>query len=99
MLTAYTQAPVVAQTAVKSDLLHALKIFAEFVVQSVIHDLAVLSVNNIFLSVEEPVGDLVLARILNYGHNFLPLLLGKFSRSLVHVDIGLLTHDVCVSAT
>ena len=47
------------------NLLHPLQVITEFVIQLVGQQLRVLAVPNIFLSVEEPVRDLVLTRILH----------------------------------
>ena len=55
--------PVVTQAAVIADLLQTREILTQLVVEAVRHHLCVLAVLDIFLSVEEPVGDLVLARV------------------------------------
>ena len=60
------------------DLLESLKILTELVIQLVGHDLAEFTVLDVLLSVEEPVGDLVLARVLNNGHHTLNLKENKF---------------------
>lgn len=49
-----------------TDLLETLQVITKLGIQGVGHDLRVLAILDILLSVEEPVGDLVLARI---GHN------------------------------
>ena len=46
-----------------ADLLQTCEILTQLVVEAVRHHLCVLAVLDIFLSVEEPVGDLVLARV------------------------------------
>ena len=58
------QAPVMPQTTVSADLLEPLQVLSDLVVQDVSHDLVSLAVLVIPLSVEEPVGNLVLARVL-----------------------------------
>ena len=45
VLTAHSDAPVVAETAMGADLLQAFQIFTELVVQEVSHDLAGLACN------------------------------------------------------
>ena len=65
--------PEVSQASVCSDLLHSLQIFTELVVEGVGHHLTVFTIFDIFLPVEEPVWDLVLAGVLYYCHNSLNL--------------------------
>ena len=57
-----------------------------------------LTVLDVLLPVEEPVGDLVLARVLHNGDDFLNLLLAELACALRQVDVGLLEDDVGVSA-
>jgi hypothetical protein len=59
VLTADTEAPVVAETTVGADLLQALEVVTELAVDAVGEHLAVLAVDDIALPVEEPAGDLV----------------------------------------
>jgi len=54
VLTADTKAPVVTETTVSADLLQALKVIAELGVDTVGKDLRVLAIDDIALSVEEP---------------------------------------------
>ena len=61
------------ETTVSPDLLEALQILTELVVQVVGHHLTVLAVLDVHLPVEEPVGDLVLAGVLQDGHQLLNL--------------------------
>lgn len=58
--------PVVSETSVGTDLLQSLQILTDLAVQGVGHDLTVFTVLDILLSVEEPVGNLVLAGV---GHD------------------------------
>ena len=64
MLTTDTEAPVVSETTVGTDLLQSLEILTELGVDTVGNDLAVLAIDDILLSVKEPGGDLVLGRVL-----------------------------------
>merc|ERR1712111_173994 len=75
VLTADTDTPVVTEPAVGSDLLQALEILTELVVQKVREDLGGLAVLDVLLSVEEVVWDLVLAGVGDDGDNSLDLLL------------------------
>jgi hypothetical protein len=59
VLSTDTEAPVVTETTVSTDLLQALKIVTELAVDAVGEDLAVLAIDDIALPVEEPTGDLV----------------------------------------
>merc|ERR1712014_460392 len=99
MLTTYTEAPVVTETTMGTDLLQTLKILTEFVVQSVGKNLRVLSIDNVLLSVEEPVRDFVLAWVGDDGDELLGLFFSKLTSTLVHVNIGLLTADNSKTAT
>lgn len=54
VLTTHTQAPVVSQTPMRTDLLQALQVITQFRVDTVRQNLLVLAIHNIALSVEEP---------------------------------------------
>ena len=54
VLTTDTETPVVTETSVCADLLETLKVVTELGVDTVSEDLAVLTLDNIALSVEEP---------------------------------------------
>lgn len=59
VLSTHTEAPVVSETTVGTDLLQALKILTELAVNTVGEDLRVLAVDDVALPVKEPGGDLV----------------------------------------
>ena len=80
-----------SQAPVGTDLLQPLKILAQFVVQQVGHHLRGFAVLDVLLSVEEPVGDLVLSGVLHDRHDLVDLLLGQFAGPLVQVNVGLET--------
>ena len=77
-----------------TDLLQTLKILTHLAVETVGQEWGVLAIDNILLSVKEPVGDLVLAGVLNNGHNALNLLVGELSGPLEGVNVGLLADEV-----
>ena len=54
MLTTDTETPVVTETTVSADLLQALEIITELGVDTVSKDLGVLAIDNVALTVEEP---------------------------------------------
>ena len=56
-----------------ADLLHELEIITELDVQVVRQELRVLAVTDVLLSVQEPVGDLVVAWVLHDGDQLLDL--------------------------
>jgi hypothetical protein len=56
-----------------TDLLHELEIVTELDIQVVGQELGVLAVTDVLLSVQEPVGNLVLAGVLHDGHELLDL--------------------------
>lgn len=64
-----------ANTTVGADLLEALKILTENVVEAVGQDLAVLALLGVLLPVEEPVWDLVLAGVLHDSDDLLDFIL------------------------
>ena len=57
-----------------------------------------LTVLNVLLPVEEPVGDLVLAGGLHDRDDLLDLLFAELAGALREVNVGLLEHDVGVAA-
>ena len=59
MLTTDTEAPVVTETTMSTDLLQALEIVTELAVDTVGQNLAILAVDDITLPVEEPARNLV----------------------------------------
>jgi hypothetical protein len=69
VLTSDTNAPVVTKTTVTSDSLQSLDVFTELDVNTVGGGLGVLAVLVVLLSVQEPVGDLVLTWVSDNGHN------------------------------
>lgn len=87
VLTAHTNTPVVSKATVGADLLETLEILAELVVERVRGDLRVLAVLVVLLSVEEPVGYLVLARVRHDRDDAVDLLLGQLTGALVHVHV------------
>lgn len=99
MLTADTQAPEVAKATMGTDLLQALKIVTQLGVQVVRRHLGVLAILDVLLSIEEPVGDLVLARVEDDRDETLHLLLRQLTGTLVEVHIGLLADNVRETAS
>merc|ERR1719365_176768 len=99
VLTADTQAPIVTKTSVSSDLLQSLQVLTKLVVQNVGHHLLSLAVLDVPGPVEEPVGDLVLARVLHDGDDLLGLLLRELTGALAEGNVGLLQDDVGITST
>ena len=79
VLATDAQAPVVTETTVGADLLQALQVLTELAVHTVGHDLVVLAVDDVALSVQEPGGDLVLSRVLDDGDDALEFFGGKLA--------------------
>ena len=69
VLTSDPEAPVVTEAAMGADLLQTLEVLTKFVVQDVGHHLGRLPVLDVTLSVQEPIGDLVLTRVLMENKN------------------------------
>jgi len=61
----------VSETTVGSDLLQSLQILSKLALHAVCQNLAVLAVNNVALSVQEPSWDFVLCGVLNNSDNSL----------------------------
>merc|ERR1719164_459487 len=93
-LATHAQAPVVAQTTVRADLLEALEVLAQLHVEGVGDDLRELAVLGVLLAVEHPVRHLELARVLHDGHQALHLLRRQLTRPLVELHLSLLASHV-----
>jgi hypothetical protein len=83
MLTSHTQAPVVTETTMGSDLLETLQIFTQLALHSVGQNLRVLAIDDVSLSVEKPGWDLVLSRILDDCDNSLEFFRGDFTGTAI----------------
>ena len=81
VLTSDLQSPVVSKTSVRPDLLKSLQIVSHLLVDDVGKQVTRLSGGDIFLSVEEPFGDLELSGVLHDGNNSLELIGVEFSGS------------------
>ena len=79
VLTPHTEAPVVPQSTVCPDLLQSLQIVAKLRVDGVGENLAVLAIDDVSLSVQEPCRDLELSRILDDGDETLKLVRVEFT--------------------
>jgi hypothetical protein len=99
VLTSDTQTPEVTNTTVGSDLFQSLQVISQLRLQVVGQDVVVLTVNNVFLSVQEPSWDLVLGWVLQDGNDTLKLFLGQLTSTLGEIDISLLTDQVGVTTT
>ena len=93
------RSPLGSHDSLCSDLFQSLEILSQLVIQLIRQDLAVLAIDDILLSVKEPIRNLVLCRVLQDRYDPLQLVRGQFSPSLSQVDIGLFTDDVGVSST
>lgn len=85
MLTSGPVAPIMADTSVDADLLHSLNIGSDSANQHVHHALRGLAVNEISLSVDEPLGDLVLGRVVDNGDELLNLFVGKGTSASINI--------------
>ena len=98
VLTAHLVSPVMSDTAMGSDLLQALQILTHLSDQAVDHNLRGLTGHSVLLSVDKPVGDLVLLVVGNDGAQQLDLLVGEGTRAAVDINLSLLADKVGVSA-
>ena len=65
--------PVVSQTAMSSDFLQSFQVLADLAVEHVGQRLRVLAVLHVLLPVEEPVRNLVLARVRHHRYHLFHL--------------------------
>lgn len=93
-LSTHAKSPVVTKTAVASNFLQPLQIFSQLVVQVIGHHVGDFSVFIVFVTVEKPVGNLELARIIDDRYQLFQLFFGEFTSSLVQIDISFLARDV-----
>ena len=82
VLTTDTETPVVTETTMSTDLLQTFQIFTHLGVNAVGNSLRVLAINSILLSVKEPVGDLVLSRVLKDGNDTFQFFVAQFAGSM-----------------
>merc|ERR1712141_876959 len=99
MLTSGTETPVMTKTTVSPDFLQTLQIFTKLVVQEISHYLVSLAVLDVLLSIQEPVGNLVLTRVLHNGDDFLNLLFAQLTSALVKINVSLLEDKVGITTT
>jgi hypothetical protein len=94
VLTTDSDAPVVTDTSVSSDLLQSLEIFTELDVDVVREDLGVFTVLDVLLSVEEPVWHTVLSWVLHNGDELLDFIFSQLTGTLVEVNLSHLAAQV-----
>lgn len=99
VLTTHAQVPEMSQTTMHTNLLQALQIFTQFVVQTVRQNLRILSILDVLLTIEEPVRNLVGTRVLDDGHDALELLGGKLTGTLVAINVSLLADNIGITTT
>jgi len=99
MLTTDTQSPEVSKTAMGPDLLQPLEVLTDLAVEGVGHDLRELAILDVLLPVEEPVGNLVLARVVHDRNQLLNLLIGELSSALCYIHVSLLADNVSITTT
>uniref|UniRef100_A0A182KI89 Uncharacterized protein n=1 Tax=Anopheles christyi TaxID=43041 RepID=A0A182KI89_9DIPT len=81
------------------DSLQSLQIFTKLGVDVGRGQLHVLAIDNILLSVEEPVRNFVMTRVRDDRDNLLYLLIRTLAGTFERVDISFLQHDVGIAAT
>lgn len=97
VLTTDTESPVVAHTTVSMDTLQSFQIFTQLRVDVGRRQLHVLAIDDILLSVQEPVRDLVVTGVRDDGDDLLNLLVGALTGALERIDIGLLQHNMGIT--
>ena len=71
VLTSHSETPMVPQTTMRSNLLESLEIVSQFLVNGIGKSVRAFAIDEIFLSVEEPSGDLELGGVLHNGDDSL----------------------------
>merc|ERR1712099_64375 len=94
MLTTDTEEPVMTETTVSTDLLETLQILTELGIETVGDRLTKGTVLPVLLSVQEPVGDLVLSWVKHDSLHATDLVLVQLTGTLRQVNISLLADQV-----
>ena len=92
-------APEVSETSMLLGLSHSLEIFTHGSVHVVGNELSVSTISGVLLSVEEPLGDVVISRASDNVADLLDLVLVELTSSLVGVDTGDLEGDDSKTST
>ena len=87
------------KTTMSPNFLQALQIFTELVVEEIRQHLSGLAILDVLLSVQKPVGDLVLARVLHNSDDLFDLFFAQLTSPPVQINIGLLEDKVGVTTT
>jgi len=94
VLAAHAQAGVMTDAPMAADLAHPVQVLTQLEVEVVGNQLTILAVFEVLLPVEEPVGDLELAGVLDDGDNTVNLFRRQHARALGQVHVGLLQDQV-----
>ena len=92
VLTTYASAPVVAETTVAADLLHALQVVAQGAGKVLCREVHGLARLEVLTTIKEEFRDLELQRVLDDGHDALDLVVGDLTSALREVHLSLLAH-------
>ena len=99
MLSTDSDSPPVTKTAVGTNFLQTFNIVTKLSIDVLCEDLHVFPGLEILLSVKEPKRDLKLSGVLDNCYKLFDFIGGKFSRSLVDIDLSLFADKVGESAT
>jgi len=94
VLSSHANTPPVTKTTVRANLLHPLNIITKLSVEVLCKDLGVFTRLEILLPVKEPKWDLELTRVLNDGNELFNFISGKFSGTLIDVDLSLFADEI-----
>ena len=87
-----------SKTAVGADLLQPLEVFTELIVQCIGQNMGSFTIFVVAVSVDEPIGNLELAWVVDDRHQLLQLFWAEFSGSPVDVDVCLFADQHSESA-
>jgi hypothetical protein len=88
VLSTDTEAPIVTETTMSTDLLQALEIITKLGIDTVGENLGVFAIDDITLTIEEPGRDLVLGRVLDDGDDSLEFLRSKLTSAGIQLVLG-----------
>lgn len=98
VLSADSQTPRMTEAAMHADLFQMLQILTQLVIQVVGEELAELAVLAVFLTIQEPIGDLVRLGVLHNCHQTLQVSLVQLTSTIYQQilgNVGIRGHTAC----
>merc|ERR1719311_1077007 len=92
VLPAHTNAPVMAKTTMQAHLLHPLDVFTQALIQEICVLVGGLAILDVALAIEHVGWDLELKWISDDSNDFIDLICGELTSTLVHINVALLAN-------